>query len=81
MPHPVHLPRVTHAHAGTRQKKSQGTLCGLSGTISRTGDRLWQQAARCRRFAGAINDQRTMDILYSMADEYEEKARKIEEAN
>jgi len=34
-----------------------------------------EQAARCRRLAHSITDQRTLDALHEMASEYEERAR------
>jgi len=34
-----------------------------------------EQAARCRRLAHSITDQRTLDALREMASEYEERAR------
>ena len=34
-----------------------------------------EQAARCRRLAHSITDQRTLDALREMAGEYEERAR------
>jgi PAS domain-containing protein len=39
------------------------------------------QAIRCRRLASGVVDARTVGTLNSMADEYEEKARAIEDAN
>lgn len=34
-----------------------------------------EQAARCRRLARTVTDQRTLDTLYAMASEYEARAR------
>jgi hypothetical protein len=42
---------------------------------------LRAQAVKCRRLAAAISDQQTMDILTSMAAEYEERALNLEGAN
>jgi PAS domain S-box-containing protein len=42
---------------------------------------LREQAVRCRRLAGASTDCRIADTLYSMAAEYEEKARQIANVN
>ena len=33
-----------------------------------------EQAARCRRLARTVTDQRTLDALREMASEYEERA-------
>jgi len=43
-------------------------------TDKRQSDALLAQARRCRRLAQSIMDQRTIDTLLLMADEYEEKA-------
>jgi hypothetical protein len=34
-----------------------------------------EQAARCRRLAHSVTDQRTLEALRDMANEYEERAR------
>ena len=34
-----------------------------------------EQAARCRRLARTVTDQRTLDALRDMASEYEKRAR------
>lgn len=34
-----------------------------------------EQAARCRRLARTVTDQRTLDALRAMAGEYEKRAR------
>jgi len=39
-----------------------------------------EQAARCRRLARTVTDQRALDALYAMASEYEERARGAERA-
>jgi hypothetical protein len=38
---------------------------------------LRAQAARCRRLASSVSDERAMDMLTLMASEYEEKARSL----
>jgi hypothetical protein len=45
-----------------------------SRTPSEAFDDL-EQAARCRRLARTVTDQRTLDALREMASEYEERAR------
>jgi hypothetical protein len=62
-----------------------GTLTGavnmfIDLTALRKMQALREQAARARRLAGATTDRRTTDILNSLAAEYEEKARQIENA-
>jgi hypothetical protein len=42
---------------------------------------LRAQAVKCRRLATEISDQQTMNILNSMAGEYEEQALKLERSN
>jgi len=62
---------------------------GLVGAVNlfidmselRQAQRLREQAVRCRSLANAIMDQQTVDILSSLAAEYEEKARAIDVAN
>jgi PAS domain S-box-containing protein len=49
-------------------------------TELRQTELLREQALRCRRLAGAIMDQRTVDTLLAMAVEYEEKVRRNEGA-
>jgi hypothetical protein len=39
-----------------------------------------EQAARCRRLAYSVTDQRTLDALREMASEYEERARGADRA-
>jgi hypothetical protein len=45
-----------------------------SFTPSEAFDAL-EQAARCRRLAHSVTDQRTLDALREMASEYEQRAR------
>ena len=45
-----------------------------SRTLSDAFDDL-EQAARCRRLARTVTDQRTLEALREMASEYEERAR------
>jgi hypothetical protein len=45
-----------------------------SRTLSEAFDDL-EQAARCRRLARTVTDQRTLEALHEMAGEYEERAR------
>ena len=42
---------------------------------------LREQAARCRRLAGSVGDQRTIATLRGMAIEYDERAVQIEQPN
>jgi hypothetical protein len=49
-------------------------------TELRQTELLREQALRCRRLAGAVMDQRTVDTLLAMAVEYEEKVRRNEDA-
>lgn len=42
---------------------------------------LYEQAARCRRLASAISDSRTIDVLESMAEEYDGQAAQLAMAN
>jgi len=44
-------------------------------TDARQGDSLAAQARRCRRLAQSVGDKRTIDTLLTMAAEYEDKAR------
>jgi PAS domain-containing protein len=58
---------------------SDGSLIGainllIDVTDRRQADALLAQAQRCRRLAQSIMDQRTIDTLMLMANEYEEKA-------
>jgi PAS domain-containing protein len=64
----------------------EGNLVGaVNMLIDVTGRKqaraLRAQAVKCRRLSTAISDQRTMNILNSMAAEYEEQALKLEQAN
>lgn len=57
----------------------EGVLIGavnllIDVTDKRQADALQAQAQRCRRLAQSIMDQRTIDTLLLMANEYEEKA-------
>jgi len=59
-----------------------GTLTGavnlfIDVTEARQAQALWEQALRCRRLAGAITDQRTVETLTAMARELETKAANI----
>jgi hypothetical protein len=42
---------------------------------------LRAQAVKCRRLVTAISDQQTINILTSMAAEYEERALTLERSN
>jgi PAS domain-containing protein len=62
-----------------------GTLSGavnifIDVTALRKMQALREQAARARQLADATTDRRTTDSLNSLAAEYEEKARQIENA-
>lgn len=46
-------------------------------TDARQADALAAEAARCRRLAGSIGDERTIRTLRLMADEYAQKARSL----
>lgn len=39
-----------------------------------------EQAARCRRLARTVTDQRALDALHEMASEYEKRARRDDRA-
>jgi PAS domain S-box-containing protein len=63
-----------------------GNLVGAVNMLIDVTDRkqaqsLRAQAVKCRRLATAISDQRTMNILNSMAAEYEEQALRLERSN
>jgi hypothetical protein len=53
----------------------------IDTTAMKQAQALRLQAIRCRRLASGVNDAQTIGTLNSMADEYEAKARAIEEAN
>jgi PAS domain S-box-containing protein len=64
----------------------EGNLVGavnmlIDVTDLKLAQSLRAQAVKCRRLAAAISDQQTMDILTSMAAEYEERALNLEGAN
>jgi PAS domain S-box-containing protein len=49
----------------------------IDTTDERQAGALRAQAARCRRLASSVSDERAMDMLTLMASEYEEKARSL----
>ena len=53
----------------------------IDTTAMKQAQALRLQAIRCRRLASGVNDAQTIGTLNSMADEYEAKARAIEDAN
>jgi PAS domain-containing protein len=52
----------------------------IDTTAMKQAQALRLQAIRCRRLASGVGDARTINTLNSMADEYEEKARAIKDA-
>jgi PAS domain S-box-containing protein len=51
----------------------------LDVTGRKEAEALRAQAQRCRRLAQAVSDQRTTTLLNCMADEYEEKALRLDQ--
>lgn len=63
-----------------------GGVIGAVNMLVDVGERrqaeyLSAQASRCRRLSRSVNDQRTIDTLTLMAQEYEQKARALSRPN
>ncbi|HYD11782.1 MAG TPA: PAS domain-containing protein [Allosphingosinicella sp.] len=74
--------RVTFVPYPTPLLDETGALDGavnilIDVTEARQAAELAEQAERCRRLSRASTDQQVIDTLLAMADEYDEKARRL----